>query len=84
MDKKEVKTPPKQVVPPGNNWWYPKPGQTPLGERRDSVGSDDGSQPSSSPGITSPAIGSAFLPSKNMKPVNSDKNMYKEFDNFNF
>jgi hypothetical protein len=51
MDKKEVKTPPKQVVPPGNNWWYPKPGQTPLRERCDSVGSDDVSQPSSSPGI---------------------------------
>lgn len=84
MDKKEVKTPPKQVLPPGNNWWYPKPGQPPLGERRDSVGSDDGSQPSSSPGIASPGLGSAFLPNKNMKPVNSDKNMYKEFDSFNF
>jgi hypothetical protein len=57
MDKKEVKTPPKQVVPPGNNWWYPKPGQTPLRERCDSVGSDDVSQQSSSPGITSPSIG---------------------------
>ncbi|VDI41644.1 Hypothetical predicted protein [Mytilus galloprovincialis] len=82
MDKKETNATPAQGAaqtassgqqgkdPVHQNWWYESP--------------EKGSPSGSPTGASSPGLGGAFLQKAPIKPVDSNQNMFKEFDEFNY